>query len=395
MTSVLRRRAAPTAIATAPSIATSRVAAPASTTTVPALDGVRGVAVTLVVVFHLRPDLVPGGWVGMSVFFPLSGFLITRLLLNELERASQISLRNFWARRARRLLPALYVLLACVGVVLVVHGMWDATERGATWSSVFYVNNWWQLHGATDYWAQFSTPSAFEHLWSLSVEEQFYIVWPLLVFAAARWARRPLETIFAMTIGIALIGVVYGLTISRAGWGGMTDQYYNSFVRSAELLSGSALAVWLAARPTHSADRLVRGRGAFDIAACGLLAILCGLALTLDGTADQFVADGGMFLCGLATVVIIASALGHGPIASVLSLTPLRWMGTRCYSLYLWHWPIIVLVTVQNTGLRGWSLTALRTALIGATTVLSYWLVEERFRRRRRPAWAHAARTRD
>jgi peptidoglycan/LPS O-acetylase OafA/YrhL len=348
------------------------------------------VAVTLVVVFHLRPDLVPGGWVGMSVFFPLSGFLITRLLLAELGRERQISLRQFWSRRARRLLPALYALLACVGIVLVINGMWTATEQGATWSSVLYVNNWWQLHGATDYWAQFGAPSAFEHLWSLSVEEQFYIVWPLLVCAAARWARRPLETILRMCVVLAGAGVLYGLAISRAGWGGMTDQYYNSVVRSAELLAGSALAAWLAARPDRVASD--RNRPLLGVVACGLLVVLCGLALTLDGTSEQFVADGGMFLSGLATVVIILSALGRGPVTTVLSWAPLRWMGTRCYSLYLWHWPIIVLVTTTNTGLRGWSLTFLRTALIGAAVVLSYWLVEERFRRRRRPAWAHAAR---
>lgn len=393
MTSVLRRSAPPAKAGRTPSTR-PRTDTRASTTpnpkTIPALDGVRGVAVTLVVVFHLRPDLVPGGWVGMSVFFPLSGFLITRLLLAELARNRQISLRQFWSRRARRLLPALYALLACVGIVLVIKGMWNSTEQGATWSSLFYVNNWWQLHGSTDYWSQFGAPSVFEHLWSLSVEEQFYIVWPLLVFAAARWARRPLDTIFGMCVGIAGIGVMYGLMISRAGWGGMTDQYYNSLVRSAELLAGSALAVWLAARPEQTTGR--RARGALDLAACMFLLVLCGLALTLDGTSDQFVADGGMFLSGVATVVIIASALGRGPVSTVLSWTPLRWMGTRCYSLYLWHWPIIVLVTTTNTGLRGWALTFLRTALIGAAVVLSYWLVEERFRRRRRPAWAHAAR---
>src|SRR5581483_186633 len=248
---------------------------------VPALDGVRGVAVGLVVLFHLRPDLLPGGWVGMSIFFSLSGFLITRLLLTEVQRDGTVSLRRFWIRRARRLLPALYALLAAVAVVLVVHGTWTARVRGATWSSLLYVNNWWQLHHATDYWAQFDTTRPpFEHLWSLSVEEQFYVAWPLVVFAATRWARRPLAAIGVAATVITVWGVAFGLAMAHFGWGGMTAQYYNTFVRAAELLAGGLLAVVLAARPDLWST--ARARRHLDLIACVLLAVLVGVSVVLD-----------------------------------------------------------------------------------------------------------------
>jgi len=347
---------------------------------VPALDGVRGVAVGLVVLFHLRPDLLPGGWVGMSIFFSLSGFLITRLLLTEVQRDGTVSLRRFWIRRARRLLPALYALLAAVAVVLVVHGTWTARVRGATWSSLLYVNNWWQLHHATDYWAQFDTTRPpFEHLWSLSVEEQFYVAWPLVVFAATRWARRPLAAIGVAATVITVWGVAFGLAMAHFGWGGMTAQYYNTFVRAAELLAGGLLAVVLAARPDLWST--ARARRHLDLIACVLLAVLVGVSVVLDGAGARFVADGGMFAAGVATVVVIAAALRGGVVASLLGLRPLRWMGTRCYSLYLWHWPVIVLVTPANCGLEGWALALFRTGLIVAASVLSFWLVEEPIRR--------------
>lgn len=368
-------------------------AAVAHNAIVPALDGLRGLAVSLAVFFHLRPDLLPGGWLAMSMFFPLSGFLITRLLLTEWGRTDTISLKQFWVRRARRLLPALYALLLVLAIVLVTHGLWDAGGRGATLSSLLYVNNWWQLGHAADYWARFSgTPSPFEHLWSLGVEEQFYLVWPLLVFAAVRWSRRPLRAVGILAATIMVIGVAYGLAIGHLAGGSMTDQYYNTVVRAAELLAGSALAVWMVARPATATS--ARVRHTLDVAAILALSITLLANLKLDDYGEWFMNIGGMFITGVGSVIVIASAMRGGHVTKLLDLRVLQWMGTRCYSVYLWHWPIIVFVNSESTNLTGWALFVLRVGIMLAAVVLSFWLVEEPFRRWMRPrdAWARAQR---
>lgn len=345
-----------------------------------ALDGIRGVAVGLVVWLHLRAEQMPGGWVGMSVFFPLSGFLMTRLILNERQHSGgNVSLGRFWRRRARRLLPAHYVMLAIVAALLIAGGTWASNDGGAVVSSLLYSNNWWQLSHSVDYWSQFSSRlSPFEHLWSLSVEEQFYVLWPMIAVVVLRTARRPLRTLWIVSCVLAAVGAAYGLALARFRWDGTTAIYYNTGVRGGELLAGSALAVLFAARPMIWSS--ARARSALDIAAAVCLAGIGYTALTLSASASRFIADGGMFVAGLATTVIIASAMRGGAVETLLSRSPLRWLGTRCYSLYLWHWPIIALATRESTGLHGWWLTALQLVLMSATTVLSYWLVEEPIR---------------
>jgi peptidoglycan/LPS O-acetylase OafA/YrhL len=359
---------------------TDRADAHSQRQSIPGLDGIRGLAILLVLVFHLRPDVLPGGWIGMSVFFPLSGFLITGLLISAIGRNGRVGLRTFWFRRARRLFPALYVVLATIAVVLVIGGAWTSAHRGATLSSVLYVNNWWQIAHSTDYWAQFgATRSPFEHLWSLSVEEQFYIVWPVLVAVIARWSRRPVRMALITAAFLTVAAGAYGVVIGNLGDKGMTAIYYNTFVRGGELLAGSLLALWLASN--RRALTSPTARRVLDLASPVLLLCIVLGAVVLDDTSNQFVADGGMFVAGLVTVVIIAAVVRGARLGAVLGLSPIRWMGTRCYSLYLWHWPIIVLVTTQNSGLRGWNLTLLQSALIVAATVLTFWLVEEPIRR--------------
>ena len=362
-----------------------RLQAPAhtgsSSAQIAALDGIRGVAVGLVVWLHLRPEQMPGGWVGMSVFFPLSGFLMTRLILNERERTrGTFILRGFWLRRARRLLPAHYVMLAVVAVLLVVAGTWGANDRGAVLSSLLYVNNWWQLGNQVDYWSQFTgTLSPFQHLWSLAVEEQFYVLWPVIALLVMRTSHRPLRALVQVACALAGLGVVYGLVITRAGWGTTTDVYFNTGVRGAELLAGSALAVLMTARPTiWTSDR---ARRALDITGAACMVAIIYLAFELNESGPRFIADGGMFVTGLGATLLIAAAIRGDAVERLLSLTPLRWLGTRCYSLYLWHWPIIAMVTRQSSGLNGWWLTTAQLALMSAATVLSYWLVEQPFRR--------------
>lgn len=346
-----------------------------------ALDGIRGIAVGLVVWLHLRAQQMPGGWVGMSVFFPLSGFLMTRLILNERSHTGgHVGLRRFWWRRARRLLPAHYVMLAAVVALLIVGGTWAASDRGAVVSSLLYSNNWWQLAHSVDYWSEFSGRlSPFEHLWSLSVEEQFYVLWPTIAVVVLKYARRPLRAVGCVACGLSVVGFAYGLAITRLGWGSTTDVYYNTGVRGAELLAGSALAVLFAARPTLWSTQWART--ALDLGAGASLTVIAVLALRLDGAASRFIADGGMFATGLATVLIISAAVRGGAVEALLSSTPLRWLGTRCYSLYLWHWPIIALVTRESSGFSGWWLTSVQLALMSAATVVSYRLVEDPFRR--------------
>ena len=345
-----------------------------------ALDGIRGIAVGLVVWLHLRAEQMPGGWVGMSVFFPLSGFLMTRLILNERQHSGgTVSLVQFWRRRARRLLPAHYVMLAIVATLLIAGGTWASSDRGAVVSSLLYSNNWWQLGHSVDYWSQFSGRlSPFQHLWSLSVEEQFYVLWPMIAVVVMRNTQRPLRALWLASCALAALGAGYGLAITRFGWGGTTDIYYNTGVRGGELLAGSALAVLFTARPTIWSS--ARARSVLDVAAAVCLVAIAYTALMLDASASRFIADGGMFVAGLATTVIIASALRGGAVETLLNWAPLRWLGTRCYSLYLWHWPIIALVTRESTGLNGWWLTAFQLLLMSAATVLSYWLVEEPIR---------------
>jgi len=357
---------------------------------IPALDGVRGLAVGLMVWFHLRINQLPGGWVSMSLFFPLSGFLITRLMLLERDRSGTVALGQFWRRRARRLIPTHFALLVIVSMVLIMCGTWLRAERGAVMSSMLYSNNWWQIGHSVDYWSRFSGKlSPFEHLWSLSVEEQFYIVWPLLTVAAIKWARRPLAVLAALSCGLAAAGATYGVVIAWQGWGGSTDIYYNTGVRAAELLPGAALAVLFAARPNVCNSE--RARRLLDIAAGGCLIAILFASLALDKAGPRFIADGGMSLVGFASVVIIAAAVRGGMVSSLLSLPLLRWLGTRCYSLYLWHWPIVALVTPVSSGLSGWWLVALQLALILSATVLSYWLIEYPLRRQRAAQMTTAA----
>ena len=181
---------------------------------VPALDGIRGLAILSVVWFHFLPGQMPGGWMGMSIFFPLSGFLVTRLLLDGIEQ-HHVDVLAFWERRARRLLPALWVMLAITSMLVVVHRRWGSTDTGATLSSLLGVNNWWQISHSVDYWAALrSGASPFEHLWSLSVEMQFYLVLPDVFVAVLALAKTRWRTVFFVAL-VAIMAVLFAFAYIR------------------------------------------------------------------------------------------------------------------------------------------------------------------------------------
>jgi peptidoglycan/LPS O-acetylase OafA/YrhL/lysophospholipase L1-like esterase len=351
----------------------------------PALDGLRGLAVAGVLLFH--GGHLTGGYLGVDAFFVLSGFLITSLLLAELSSTSRISLSRFWARRARRLLPALGCVLAAVALyaVLLAHDNELSAIRGDALATIAYVANWRQIFISNDYWALFRSPSPLQHTWSLSIEEQFYVLWPLVVVAVTRGrsatdaARRVLATACA---GTAVSFVLMQLTFDAAD---TSRAYYGTDTRMSSILIGAALAAWLALRgPVATAKR--KHLEAAAIAGAMVLALAWS---HLSGTSTALY-RGGFFVCAVATMLLIAAGVhpDRGPVSRALSWRPLRELGLISYGVYLWHWPVYVVVDANRAHVTGWPLLALRVIVTLIVSVVSFRLVERRIR-----YGAHSARS--
>ncbi len=348
----------------------------------PGLDGLRALAVLAVIAFHLGFSWAPGGLLGVGVFFTLSGYLITDLLLAQRARRGAIALGRFWLGRARRLLPALFLMLAVVLAWVTVIGPHQPPSfREAVAAALLYVSNWWLIFQHVSYFARFGPPSPLNHLWSLAVEEQFYIIWPFLLLLGIRFIREaPLPsgirprlagaTLLLAALSAVTMALLYhpSLDPSRV--------YYGTDTRACELLVGAALAmVWPSRRLTANivagARRVLDGLGVV-----GLLAICYMIWRTNEFS--PFLYRGGFALLAAATALVIA-ALAHPAcrLGPILGWRPLRWIGVRSYGIYLWHYPIIVLTT--PAGARGVNL--LRDALqVGATfliAALSWRYVEE------------------
>jgi peptidoglycan/LPS O-acetylase OafA/YrhL len=344
---------------------------------VPALDGLRGLAVAGVLLFH--GGHLTGGYLGVDLFFVLSGFLITSLLLAESDRTGSIGLGGFWARRARRLLPALAGLLVGVAFYCVLFA--DASElnriRGDALATLGYVANWRAIVNGQDYWALFQSPSPLEHTWSLAIEEQFYVVWPLLFFGilalCKAWTAKAV-LITSLTLAAAssvLMFVLYDSSnISRV--------YYGTDTRATALLLGVALAAWLSIwGPVKSRA----GRLALEGAGFVGLAVLMYAWFTIDGE-DALLYQGGFLVLGLAVIAVIAAAAHPeaGALSRVLSSRPLCLLGIISYGVYLWHWPVYVVLDASRTGLDGWGLFAVRVGVTLVIAVTSYLVLESPIR---------------
>jgi peptidoglycan/LPS O-acetylase OafA/YrhL len=315
----------------------------------PGLDGLRAIAVLGVIAFHLEWDWAQGGLLGVGVFFTLSGYLITDILLNQVRKGG-IKLIPFWLARARRLLPALFAVLIVVTAWVTVIGPHQPGDfRAGVLSAVGYVNNWWQILHDVSYFARFEAPSPFKHLWSLSIEEQFYIVWPFILLGGTKLiheargdsAVRP--RLALVTLGLAaasaiLMAVLYhpSLDPSRV--------YYGTDTRAQELLIGAALAmVW----PSRQLRPRIRPQARRTIEIAGVL----GLAIVFvmywqSNEFDPFLYRGGFSLLAIGTALAVAS-LAHpaSRLGPIVGCKPLRWIGERSYGIYLWHFPVIVLTT--------------------------------------------------
>ncbi len=344
---------------------------------VPALDGLRGVALLGVLFFHAQGAL-PGGYLGVDLFFVLSGYLITSLLLAERESSGRIDLAAFWVRRARRLFPALLSLMPAIAAYCWVFARADELRdlRAEALATLGYVANWRAIFTHKSYWELFASPSPLEHTWSLAIEEQFYVVWPLVV-SAVMW-RGSRRTVRVVAIVLTLASMVAMFILSNAP--SSTRAYMGTDTRAAAILSGAVLAT-IASPSTTFSPRTVR---IFDV--LGAIAVI-GIGVAwwkLDG-ASPFLYRGGFWLTELCGLVLVVCAISGGFVSRALSFPALTYVGTISYGLYLWHWPVDVVLTAERVHLHGAALYAFQFAVTFAIASVSYRFFEKPIRTRGLP----------
>jgi peptidoglycan/LPS O-acetylase OafA/YrhL len=368
------------------------------------LDGLRALAVGGVLLYHGGVSWAGGGFLGVEAFFVLSGFLITSLLVAEWRRTHTIALGAFWARRARRLLPALLLMVAVVGIYYAVAGPTDALPdlKGAGLSTLLYVANWHDISAGTSYFAASGATSPLKHTWSLAIEEQFYVFWPLLLVGVFWLVRRrqprqwrssdaALRLLFALSVAGVLISGIEAAILFNGGKG-LNRVYYGTDTRAGSLLAGAALAFALALRrQEQQSTRRSLGAGAMTqrlgVGAIVGLSVVLGLMCFADSGAG-WLYPVGLMAVDLAVVGVIAAVVlaPETLVPRALSATPLRVIGLISYGIYLWHFPLFLWLDESSTGLSGTPLLALRLAVTLAVSLVSFVLLEQPIRRRSIPA---------
>jgi peptidoglycan/LPS O-acetylase OafA/YrhL len=350
----------------------------------PGLDGLRAIAVMAVIFYHLNlNDFFPGGFLGVDVFFTVSGFLITGLLMRERSSKGSVDIAQFYIRRFRRLAPAMFgVIVACsLAVQFVATDAADQLRKDIP-AALFYYSNWWQVVSEQSYFEMMSRPPLLQHLWSLAIEEQFYLLWPItLIFAAARFGRG------------GVLGAATLLTLATSAWMAFlaikgnipldadpNRLYLGTDTHTSGLFAGAVLAcLW---NPWHRDSRPERRHRHLLVMGAGL----CGLALLLimflfTNESQSWLYRGGFLLVALSTATVIISATTPDGLGErLLGTTWLRYLGERSYGLYLWHWPIFVLLRPQDLTVAEPITHALRLALTLLAAELSYRLIETPFR---------------
>ena len=318
---------------------------------VPAIDGLRAVSVCAVIAYHAGWSALPGGFLGVEVFFVISGFLITSLMLEERESSGRVSLRKFWLRRFRRLMPALVTML--IVTLFAVTFVWTTAApdfRRDALASVLYVSNWWQIFGVdVPYFGTGSLP-VLRHLWSLAVEEQWYLVWPIVFVGLI--GRATVHRIRLGVLAAATSLVVMGLTAvafipddeSRTNL-----LYLGTHTRSSGILAGAALALLWVPKTDRVSTRRPLG-GMITVVTLGVVALVGFFMVTLH-VEDEALYRGGLAATSIATVVVIASVVrrNSGLVGEFLALPIFVAIGKRSYGLYLWHWPAFVILEARTS----------------------------------------------
>lgn len=308
------------------------------------LDGLRAFAVLSVMAYHFSFSWAKGGFLGVDIFFVLSGYLITSIAMPIKGTQIQLSLREFWIKRMRRLLPAAYVMIisSFVWVMLFNRDLLH-TVRGDAISAIFYASNWWFIFHKLSYFDSFGSPSPLKNLWSLAIEEQFYIIWPIVLIAGCYILKKRSQVSILVLIGILfsaiLMGLLYlpGIDPSRV--------YYGTDTRSFELLIGCLLAFIWPLKRLSSKNLSSRLENFLNITSFVTFGILF-LSIILLDEFQPFLYRGGMLLvCVTAAILIACISHPASILGKWLSLRPLRWIGSRSYGIYLWHYPVIVFST--------------------------------------------------
>ena len=409
-----------------PSAADQQTPARPKSRYIPALDGLRTLAVVAVVLYHLNLTWAQGGLLGVTIFFVLSGYLITRLLLNEVAKTGRIDLKSFWIRRIRRLFPAVVtvVVVTCALCTIFNHVMLTKM-RPDILPSLLFFNNWWQIAQDISYFNALGDPSPLTHFWSLAIEEQFYLIWPPLLFAMVSMHMSKPNT-RRVVLGLAAVSALAMMVLYNPA-ADPSRVYYGTDTRVFSLLLGA----WMAFIPDRDLapvrlarrlglDRLVSAakRGKLDknakgghdektdsaaettpaqpsalarfwsspasvdvLGVVGLVGLAAMVALTNGYTAFQY--RGGTLLCSILTLMVIAACVQpQGLVARALAAEPLVWVGKRSYSIYLWHYPLLLLMNpVANINDTPWWQYILQVLLVFAAAECSYRFIETPFRK--------------
>ncbi|MBJ8073508.1 acyltransferase family protein, partial [Bacillus cereus] len=344
------------------------------------LDSLRGLAILGVILYHINFNWMPGGFLGVTVFFVLSGYLITDILAIEWKNNKRIDLKKFWLSRARRLLPGMLIMLIVIlAWITIFHSSLLVKMRGDSLAALFYFSNWWYIYHKLSYFDSFSQLSPLNHFWSLAVEEQFYVAWPFVISLGFYYIRKQSRMILFICLG-AIASALAMAILYEPG----TDPsriYYGTDTRAFSLLIGAALAlIWPSSR---LASKIIpQARLILDI--IGGVALI--IILTMFWKTNQyepFLYRGGMVLLSIATALLVAN-LAHpaSRIAQFLRFRPLRWMGVRSYGIYLWHYPIITLTTPKvNTGEFSFTRAILQFLLIIIVAQISWKFIENPIRK--------------
>jgi peptidoglycan/LPS O-acetylase OafA/YrhL len=367
------------------------------------LDGLRAFAVSAVVVFHFAPTVLPGGFLGVDLFFVISGYLITRLLLAEIDTTGRLAIRDFYARRVRRLVPAVVALLVVTATASAL--LWRdelPTTRGGVLASLCYATNWWLIGSHQSYFVASGRPPMVQHLWSLAIEEQYYLLWPIVLALVTRayltWQSQDVRRRAVLasgrlyrvagvaavlaagsTLAMALIAVhddvPYGADSGRV--------YFGTDTHAMGLLLGAAAGA-LATRGTLPFARrrpLLRAAFPTDLAAAVALVLLVQIMAGVDEFTPGLYRGGFLAASVLCVVIVAAVARRLSALGWLLERAPLCWLGSRSYSIYLWHWPVAVVTRPDvDLALLGWQVFALRTAITLGLAEASFRLVEQPFR---------------